>query len=287
MSTRAKALVKKWKQLLPEAEDTQHSQGQRSVVTEGHSLAMRGLEHRGGVKLPVVHVEAGEDRVLAVDSPSRKKHQHRLPEVERVAMDSVAQSSHKTHRPPEVERVAIDSLAQSSHKTHRPPEVERVAMDSLAQSSHKTHRPPEVDSPSQPSRKKHRGPPEEVGRVAMDLPTQTSHKKQHKDKEKKRKHKSSSLYREEESFSQALDVPAVKMSTARQTQRTKGERLVDSSSGAELDDVLIIGATPAHTLESPRTAVRERSPATPSKGGTRGPAQRDPTIGVKRAGMLV
>ena len=81
MSGRAKALVKKWKQLLPDAQDSHpacESAGQRSygelsagqrsyeeLRTEGHNLAMRGLEeedYTGGVTLarPTIRVESGE-----------------------------------------------------------------------------------------------------------------------------------------------------------------------------------------------------------------------------------
>lgn len=83
MSGRAKALVKKWKQLLSDGQDTQSSQvyesaGQRSyrgLRTEGHSLAMRGLEeedYTGGATLPrpTIHIESGGSNSSAMDVTS-------------------------------------------------------------------------------------------------------------------------------------------------------------------------------------------------------------------------
>lgn len=90
VSGRAKTLVKKWKQLLPES-DTVHSHpvcdstGHRSDVelrTDGHSLSMRGLterDHTEHVRLlrPAVHVEGGADGSSMMDmtaSHSHKRH---------------------------------------------------------------------------------------------------------------------------------------------------------------------------------------------------------------------
>lgn len=84
-STRAKALVKKWKQLLPSevhhsADSASSCTGHRSDVTEHESLALRGLRGQG-LPEPVPHLqdEGGSDcEVVSTTTPpatySKKKH---------------------------------------------------------------------------------------------------------------------------------------------------------------------------------------------------------------------